>query len=585
MSIVCGLLARAGAGPVSASWRDALRGAISRRGAGSLCEYEAPGLYLLKLDLGALDDPGWHCGEGGAVAVSGDPLLAGRTPERSRAFDVSQLAAAEPRSLAGLLRTARGSFNAAVYRRDTHVLELATDKLGARPVYWMEQDGCVAFAGALRLLLALPGVRLCADLSGAIEALSFGAPLADRTEYAEIRSLRGGRVLAVSASAVAEQTYWRWDRDACGAVASDPEAQMDRLYTAFSEAVRLRRGSQRAAYCAVTGGLDSRCTATELERQGTRIVSLNVSRPGSLDESLGRRYAESLGTTHLERTLRDAESGRDLDWISAELIRSHAATRAADGPDPRRLWTGNGGSVGLGHVYLTPRSVAAFREQGLDAGLDRFLEDTGIRAGSRAFRPPWRERFAALPRAAARREIESSECADPARRLFVFLLENDQRRHDAPRFETLDEVGVELVEPFYDAEVLAAVCALPLDLCLGHRMYHAWLTRFPPLVREVPWQAYPGHDPCPLPLPRGDYAQWQTPPSRAAARRQRREAMEQSWHALTTAPGISRFVYRRALVLAYLAAALGSPRFDHGAHSAAAIARLLDACEGRFATG
>ena len=577
MSLFCGIVRRGGSGPLPADWCRALRSHISRRGAGTVHEYSGTGVYVVKLDLGAFEDPGWSSDEAGFVALGGDPLLAGRTPALSRAFDVSKLAACDPDQVPKVLRGARGSFNAVVYRRAADTLLIATDKLGVRPIYWLEQNGCLVFSGALRVLLALPGLRLSAALGAAIESLCFGAPLADLTEYAEIRSLQGGRALTVSKRGVSEDAYWRWDRDACHGIATDPE-QLDRLYAEFSEAVRLRLGGRRAAYVTLTGGLDSRCVATELHHQGARIVSLNTSRAGSLDQVLGRLYADRIGSTHLERTLLDSQTNSDIDGIFPELIREHAAQTPASDANPGQLWTGNGGSVGLGHVYLTTRSVTALREQGIDAGVDRFLKDNGIHARWRAFRQPWRDRFEAIPRDALRRELEGMSCADPARRLFVFLLENDQRRHDASHFETLDELQLEFVEPLYDAEVVRAVCALPLDFCLGHHMYDEWLKCFPSVVREVPWQSYPNHEPCPLPLPEGTFSQWAAP-ERAAGRRSRKEALEQAWRALTT-PGLSPFVHRPALLLAWLTAAFGSHRLDDTARMAGALARVVAVCAG-----
>ncbi|MGH6635108.1 MAG: hypothetical protein ACRED0_02885, partial [Gammaproteobacteria bacterium] len=53
------------------------------------------------------------------------------------------------------------------------------------------------------------------------------------------------------------------------------------------------------------------------------------------------------------------------------------------------------------------------------------------------------------------------------------------------------------------------IMTVPLDWCLGHRFYHKWLGLFPEAVREVPWQVYPGHEPCPIAVPAGLTSQWQ----------------------------------------------------------------------------
>jgi asparagine synthase (glutamine-hydrolysing) len=104
--------------------------------------------------------------------------------------------------------------------------------------------------------------------------------------------------------------------------------------------------------------------------------------------------------------------------------------------------------------------------------------------------------------------LEDLCCADEGRRLYVFLLLNDQRRHLANHFEELDSHRLELQLPFFDSDFLQVMSAVPLDLCLYHAFYAKWLGYFIPAVTAVPWQSYPGHVPCPLPIPRGLQYQW-----------------------------------------------------------------------------
>ena len=44
--------------------------------------------------------------------------------------------------------------------------------------------------------------------------------------------------------------------------------------------------------------------------------------------------------------------------------------------------------------------------------------------------------------------------------------------------------------------------------CLGHRFYMRWFEQFPPVTQTIPWQTYPGHVPCPLPIPASLSYQW-----------------------------------------------------------------------------
>ena len=198
MSLFCGIFALDAAAEIRPEWRTSLRRNLSRSGEGSITEHADRRLYLAKLDLGAFDAPGWRSDQSGATALSGDSLIAGREPSMSRAYDVERLHAltALPSDLAATLRSSRGSFCAAAYRARQGELVLATDKLGVRPIYWTSDGRNLAFAGALRLIENLPNLPLTVDLRGALEEACFGFPLADRTPYVQIRSLRGGGLLS-----------------------------------------------------------------------------------------------------------------------------------------------------------------------------------------------------------------------------------------------------------------------------------------------------------------------------------------------------------------------------------------------------
>src|SRR5690606_2798376 len=93
----------------------------------------------------------------------------------------------------------------------------------------------------------------------------------------------------------------------------------------------------------------------------------------------------------------------------------------------------------------------------------------------------------------------------------------------------------EFVEPLFDPDVLSIVCTMPMAFCLGHRMYHEWLKRFPPEILSVPWQTYPGHEACPVPRSESVYNQWQSP------RRQRRGSF-----AVSSLKGASNYLRRYA---------------------------------------
>src|SRR5262249_31039903 len=105
-------------------------------------------------------------------------------------------------------------------------------------------------------------------------------------------------------------------------------------------------------------------------------------------------------------------------------------------------------------------------------------------------------------------ELEQFRCDDPGRNFYLFLMQNDQRRKLSNHFENIDLHRLEFQLPFFDGGFLGAVMATPLDLCLNHRLYTKWLYLFSDEVTDVPWQSYPNHEPCPLPVPKTLSYQW-----------------------------------------------------------------------------
>ena len=55
---------------------------------------------------------------------------------------------------------------------------------------------------------------------------------------------------------------------------------------------------------------------------------------------------------------------------------------------PQLVWSGDGGSVGLGHVNLSHRIVDLMRERNVDKAIDTFLIEQKMQAPHRLFRAP-----------------------------------------------------------------------------------------------------------------------------------------------------------------------------------------------------
>jgi hypothetical protein len=103
----------------------------------------------------------------------------------------------------------------------------------------------------------------------------------------------------------------------------------------------------------------------------------------------------------------------------------------------------------------------------------------------------------------------------------------------------------------------------PLDRLVRHRLYNRLMQFMPPTARAVPWQAYPGSEPCPLPLPPGIGTQWQTWHSPAREREIHLANVARAGDVLAAKHFPDWLISRPVLRLAHGLLRLGMQRYGH----------------------
>ena len=546
MTIFAGIVTRRDGMTISDAECLALRNAISRYPGDTPQVHRDRRTFFAKVDIGALDGPAWSVRPDGTFAMlAGRPLLAlDRETPRRRAEDLAELHAAWSLGDDTAAARARGTFAAAHYDPATHRLTLATDKLGVRPIYyWIDADR-VVFATALRILEALAFVPKVADFRGMTELACLGTPLGARTPYAGIRILRSGEVVRISDTGVTHAQYWRWDRIA---PSRRPETQLAQAARdQFAAAVGRRLGDGRSAAAFLSGGLDSRAVVAALRNRGARVDTFNFSLPGTQDRVFAAGFARAAGTDHHEAAMTPEVELRFSTMLSAALLAGPAGP-SSFGDRPRVVWSGEGGSMGAGHIYVDQAMVDTLRAGRRDAAITMYLDRQKAYVLDRLLQPKISAALVDAPREGIAEELADVHPADPGREMYLFLLLNDQRRHLATHFEDLDRDRLEFETPFYDSDFLTAMIEAPIDLCLYHRLYMKWLALLSPTAVSVPWQYYPGHVPCPLPIPEGLHYQWK-PGGAPAFNAPRRRQLLRAAREMLRAPGFPDDALRKGTI-------------------------------------
>ncbi len=574
MTLLAGAFRRRGALERSDDLLAAMTRHMSRTASDRLEIVRDENALLVKVDVGAFQERG-QTDDGTAVTfVAGEPIVTTLDPgSRSRATDTTALHHTLRGREYGRLADTRGVFSVAHYDRGSRRLVIATDKLGIRPLYVWTDGDTVVFSSTIRLLEACPQLAKTIDVRGLAERVAFGFSFGARTGYENISLLEPGEVMEFTAEGVTRAEYWRWqDIPRSG---SDLATLSTAAYEAFMDAVRVRQRSDRATTAFLSGGLDSRVVVAALRSENVEVHSFNFSPEGTEDREYGAALAQVAGTTHESHDVDDPIDSRWSMMIATAHGRS-AATIKSRVERPQVMWSGDGGSVTLGHVYLRPKIMA--RAAAGDAGgvADEYLEAEHGYVPQRLLTAAVAPRMAAAPREGVLAELERLETGDLSQTFYLFLMHNDQHRHLHHHFEGIDEHRVELQLPFFDSAFAAIIASIPIEARLYHAFYVSWLDEFPDYVSKTYWQAYPGHVPCPIPPTKALAYQWD--PSVLAAKRAliRRKAMRKAWATLRSPSFASGLMKRSVLAVAAVMHTLGLSNRDYVIDAADTIQKHWD---------
>jgi hypothetical protein len=566
MTLIAGVVARSSDWAIPKAFRAALVHSLSRYPGEQTVEIERSNAFFVKVDIHALDGRGVvDATDGKLTLMTGDPLLPGHggVLDRDSAAEALHYSTA-PRRIE-LLKTARGVFSGAVFDPETGVVSIFTDKLGVRPIYYTITDEYVAFASVLRVLEALDNDDRAMDVIGVTEIITLGIPLGARTAYTDVSVLESAELIDVGPSSVVRTNYWDW-HTIPEADVTKRDAFIDRVYEAFVDGVRLRLGTDKTTVSYLSGGLDSRCVVAVLRDLGAQVHTFSFAQQPNQDQYFAAQFASCVGTVHRECTIGagSPQWGRLMSdaWSAASygspLLTEH----------PKLVWTGDGGSVGMGFVYMSDDIVALLRQGSPAAAITAYLAQQRAAVPKRVLTTRARAALEGLLESEIATELKRRPCADPARSFYFFLLMNDQRRHLARHFEDIDLHRLEYQLPFFDSPFMLVAASIPIDWGLRHQFYSEWLSRFPPSTVAVPWQTYPGHVPCPVGKPDGLVYQWDESVHARARRRRRLETAFKGLRIGFSASLPASLVARWSLNAAALIHASGLRDYEYVVHAA-----------------
>lgn len=200
----------------------------------------------------------------------------------------------------------RGMFAFAIYDSKKSKLLLVRDRLGKKPLYYMERNNEILFASELKAILAYLGEAPEVDWSFLPDYLMLGYIPQPATPFREIRKLQAGHSLVVEQGKRTLSPYWSVPVFQPSKM-SVAEAR-ERTETALQEAVSIRLQSDVPFGALLSGGIDSSLVTALMVRSGkltepARTFSVGFQGEEHNELAAAAAIASHLGTSHREKLL------------------------------------------------------------------------------------------------------------------------------------------------------------------------------------------------------------------------------------------------------------------------------------------
>lgn len=321
-------------GKQDSSWLGRMNSVIVHRGPDDSGEYRDPETdvalamrRLSILDLSSGHQPMANADETVWIIYNGEifnsPALRQRLVEKGCSFktensDTEVLLHLYEEKGEAMLDELNGMFAFVIYDSRRKRLFGARDRVGIKPLYYVEQSGLFAFASELKSLLTLPTIDRELDFQSLYHYMTLLFVPGERTIFSRIKRLPAGHYFTfdLSSRELSIRRYWKLRTDRAE---HKSEAEWSEIIRhELREAVRRWTLSDVPVGCSLSGGLDSSAVVALLSEMGYGPIKTYSLGFASKDEAawnelhLARKVAERFHTEHLEMILQPEDLLNDL---------------------------------------------------------------------------------------------------------------------------------------------------------------------------------------------------------------------------------------------------------------------------------
>lgn len=174
----------------------------------------------------------------------------------------------------GCLNSLNGMFAFTIWDSRSRVLFAARDRVGIKPLYFVDSPERFAVASEVKGVLAHPEIETAVDPHGLADYFFAGAPQGTKTMFRGVRQLPPAHYLLVNEMGVQMHRWWdvRYDYRT-GRTTEQIVQDLDDL---IDDAVRIHCRSDAPVGCHLSGGLDSSLVAAVAARHRTSLDAFSV---------------------------------------------------------------------------------------------------------------------------------------------------------------------------------------------------------------------------------------------------------------------------------------------------------------------
>ena len=195
----------------------------------------------------------------------------------------------------------RGMFAFAVWDENKQQLFLARDRVGKKPLYYLDDPKRFVFGSEIKVILEMPDVSKDIDYTSFYDYLSLLYVPAPKTIFKSIKKLPAGHWALVTADAIQVQSYW--DLPFFPTHELGESQMMEDLINILEEATRIRLMSEVPLGAFLSGGVDSSGVVALMARGSsspvkTNSISFSVAKYN--EAAFARQVADLFHTDHQE---------------------------------------------------------------------------------------------------------------------------------------------------------------------------------------------------------------------------------------------------------------------------------------------